>query len=230
MLGLVEPVAAALLVVEVLVLAAGVFARYVLNRPLVWSDELASALFLWLAMLGAVIALGRGEHMRLTAIVAMMPKAIRPWLDAFGLAVSAACMLVLVEPAWEHAQEQWSVITPALGIHDGLRVAAILVGSALMALLALVRLFGRTRPVHGLAGAALVLVVCAGCYVAQDWLTDLGNTNLVLFFVVLVGICVATGTPIAYSFGAATLAYLATTTDLPLSIVVPTASTKARPS
>ena len=219
-LGLVEPVAAALLVVEVLVLAAGVFARYVLNRPLVWSDELASALFLWLAMLGAVIALGRGEHMRLTAVVAMMPRAVRPWLDAFGLAVSAACMLVLVEPAWEHAQEQWSVITPALGIHDGLRVAAILVGSALMALLALVRLFGRARPVHALAGTALVLAVCAGCYGAQDWLTDLGNTNLVLFFVGLVGICVATGTPIAYSFGAATLAYLATTTDLPLSIVV----------
>jgi TRAP-type C4-dicarboxylate transport system permease large subunit len=34
----------------------------VLNHPLVWSDELASALFLWLAMLGAVVALGRGER------------------------------------------------------------------------------------------------------------------------------------------------------------------------
>ena len=219
-LGVVEPLAAVLVVVEVLVLAAGVFARYVLNHPLVWSDELASALFLWLAMLGAVIALGRGEHMRLTAVVGMMPRAVRPWLDAFGLAVSAACTLVLVEPALEHAQEQWSVITPALGIHDGLRVAAILVGSALMALLALVRLFGQTRPVHAVTGTAVVLLVCAGCYGAQDWLTDLGNTNLVLFFVGLVGVCVATGTPIAYSFGAATLAYLATTTDLPLSIVV----------
>ncbi len=29
-----------------------------------WSDELASILFLWLSMLGAVIALRRGEHMR----------------------------------------------------------------------------------------------------------------------------------------------------------------------
>ena len=34
-----------------------------------WSDELASILFLWLAMLGAVIALRRGEHMRMTALV-----------------------------------------------------------------------------------------------------------------------------------------------------------------
>jgi TRAP-type C4-dicarboxylate transport system permease small subunit len=36
---------------------------------LVWSDELASILFIWLSMLGAVLALDRGEHMRLTAII-----------------------------------------------------------------------------------------------------------------------------------------------------------------
>ena len=218
-LGLAEPLAALLVVVEVLVLAAGVFARYVLNRPLVWSDELASALFLWLAMLGAVIALGRGEHMRLTAVVNMLPPPLRPWLDAFGLAVSAACTLMLVNPALEHVQQQWSVTTPALGIHDGLRVAAILVGSAAMALLALMRLFGRAPLLHAASAVAVVLVACALFYAAQNWLTELGNANLVLFFVVLVGLCVASGTPIAFAFGAATLAYLATTTDMPLSIV-----------
>ncbi len=67
--------------------------------------------------------------------------------------------------------------------------------------------------------SAVVLVACAAFYAAQDWLTELGNANLVLFFVVLVGLCVASGTPIAFAFGAATLAYLATTTDMPLSIV-----------
>src|SRR6476661_2087357 len=64
-----EVPAAALVVVEIAVLFSGVVARYVFNRPLVWSDELASVLFLWLAMFGAVIALRRGEHMRLTALV-----------------------------------------------------------------------------------------------------------------------------------------------------------------
>ncbi|MGI4797870.1 MAG: TRAP transporter small permease, partial [Janthinobacterium lividum] len=96
LLRAVEPVAAALVVAEVAVLPSGVFVRYVLNRPLIWSDELASALFLWLAMLGSIIALGRGEHMRLTAVVSMLPPRLRPWLEAFGLAVSAACMVALV--------------------------------------------------------------------------------------------------------------------------------------
>ena len=39
-----EVPAAALVVVEIAVLFSGVVARYVFNRPLVWSDELASVL------------------------------------------------------------------------------------------------------------------------------------------------------------------------------------------
>src|ERR1700686_170549 len=38
---------------EVLILLAGVISLYVFRNPFVWSDELASILFLWLAMLGA---------------------------------------------------------------------------------------------------------------------------------------------------------------------------------
>ena len=60
---------AALVLVEIFVLLAGVVSRFVFHHPFVWSDELASILFLWLAMLGAVVALQRTQHMRLTAIV-----------------------------------------------------------------------------------------------------------------------------------------------------------------
>ena len=65
----VEPLAAFLVVVEVVILSAGVFTRYVLGNPLVWSDELATIVFLWLAMLGAVVAYRRGEHIALTVLV-----------------------------------------------------------------------------------------------------------------------------------------------------------------
>ena len=64
-----EVPAAVLVALEIVVLLAGVISRYVFNAPLTWSDELASILFLWLAMLGAVIALRRGEHMRLSTLV-----------------------------------------------------------------------------------------------------------------------------------------------------------------
>src|SRR5271170_3427335 len=65
--------AAALVTVEILVLLIGVVSRYVFDSPLTWTDELASALFLWLAMLGSVIALRRAEHMRLAFLIGLAP-------------------------------------------------------------------------------------------------------------------------------------------------------------
>ena len=65
--SLVGVAAAALVVAEIVVLFAGVSSRYLLQKPLIWTDELAGILFLWLAMLGAVLAFQRAEHMRMTA-------------------------------------------------------------------------------------------------------------------------------------------------------------------
>src|SRR5439155_8841110 len=66
---IVEVPVALLTAIEVLILLAGVISRYVFHRPFTWSDELASILFLWLAMLGAVVAFRRGEHMRMSTLV-----------------------------------------------------------------------------------------------------------------------------------------------------------------
>src|SRR3978361_1420319 len=75
-LGMLVEIPAALLVVaEIVILFAGVVSRYVLRQPLIWSDELASILFLWLAMLGSAVAFRRAEHMRMTAVVAAQPPA-----------------------------------------------------------------------------------------------------------------------------------------------------------
>ena len=51
LIPIVEIPAALLVIAEILVLFAGIVGRYVFHRPLVWSDELAGILFLWLAML-----------------------------------------------------------------------------------------------------------------------------------------------------------------------------------
>src|SRR5258708_31498815 len=81
-LGMLVEIPAALLVVaEIVILFAGVVARYGLHRPLIWSDELASILFLWLAMLGSAVAFRRSEHMRMTAIVASARPATPASLD-----------------------------------------------------------------------------------------------------------------------------------------------------
>src|ERR1700726_525383 len=65
---LVEIPAAVLVVAEIVILFPGVVARYGLHQPLIWSDELASILFLWLAMLGAAGAFPPPADMPMTPI------------------------------------------------------------------------------------------------------------------------------------------------------------------
>ena len=64
-----EAIGALLVAAEGCILFAGVVSRYVFNSPLMWTDELANFLFLWLAMLGAVVALRNDGHMRLSTFV-----------------------------------------------------------------------------------------------------------------------------------------------------------------
>src|SRR5678815_1988022 len=98
---LVEVPAALLVLAEVVVLLMGVTSRYVFHRPLVWSDELASILFLWLAMLGSIVAFQRGEHMRMTAIVGKLRPRPRAFLDLIAIAAGIAFLTFVVHPAYE---------------------------------------------------------------------------------------------------------------------------------
>jgi tripartite ATP-independent transporter DctM subunit len=221
MLGLVVEIPAALLVVaEIVILFAGVVARYGLHRPLIWSDELASILFLWLAMLGAAVAFRRSEHMRMTAIVASARPAMRAYLDAVATCAALAFLLMIVWPAFDYAYEESFITTPALQIENIWRAAALPTGICLMGLFALLRL-ARTADIRTLLAAVLTVAVLIGLFwLAQPWLRPLGNLNLVIFFVGVAGFCVFSGVPIAFGFGLAIVGYLALTTHTPLMVLV----------
>src|SRR4029078_11668214 len=137
---LVELPAALLVVAEIIILFAGVVARYALHAPLIWSDELASILFLWRAMLGAAVAFRRSEHMRMTAVVASAKPAMRAYLDLVATVAALAFLILIACPALEYAYEESYITTPALQISNIWRAAALPVGIALMALFAFLRL------------------------------------------------------------------------------------------
>jgi tripartite ATP-independent transporter DctM subunit len=212
--------AAVLVALESVILLAGVISRYIFNAPLAWSDELASILFLWLAMLGAVIALRRDEHMRLTTFLGMMSARRRAWVETLGVVVIVVFALLMLMPSYEHAIDQWIVMSPALEWHDGLRVAAIGVGSVLLLLIALARLAERASLADALSCIVLVAALVGGLWLLKPVFAQIGNWNLLVFFVVLVAVCVVLGLPIAFAFGIATFAYLIFTTTTPLTIVV----------
>src|SRR3954470_12174470 len=161
LIPLVEIPAALLVVAEIVVLLAGIIGRYVFHSPIVWSDELAGILFLWLAMLGSVVAFQRGEHMRMTAIVGMLQPRARAFLDVVAVAAALAFLLLVIHPAYEFAVDEIYVTTPALEITNSWRAAALPIGIALMLLVALLRL-ARVSDWRHVAGAAVLVAAIIG--------------------------------------------------------------------
>jgi tripartite ATP-independent transporter DctM subunit len=215
-----EIVAALLIAAEIVVLFAGVFSRYFLGSPLIWSDEVASMLFLWLANLGAVVAFRRGEHMRMTAFIAKASPRTRAFLDALATVACLAFLLLIIMPAADYADEESMVTTPALELSGGWRAAALPVGLGLMAIMAVIRLLETTDWRLTVAAIATVVVASVPLLALEPVFHGLGNLNLLIFFVGITAVTVFIGVPIAFAFGLATFAFLALTTNSPLLVLV----------
>lgn len=216
----IEGVSAALMFAIVVMLFSGVVSRYVFSQPITWIDEAVSFAFIWVAMLGAVLAMHRNEHLRLTMFVDRMPPRLQGLVHAFALVAVAAFLIGLIHPAIEHTEMEWIVTTPSLELPAGLRVAAIAVGLVLM--LAVVAVYAlRTVSLANLvtAVAGVLAFIGLGLWLAPQ-LGSLGLANILIFLVGLVGLCLVAGVPIAFCFGCGVMAFLAFTSQVPLVVIV----------
>ena len=131
----------ALLVLNVL---WGVFSRYILGDQARWSEELARLLMVWLAFLGAVLALLQKEHLGLDVLVLKLhPDAQRFALIAVQLVVLLFALLVLSYGGAQLTFQRWEAgqTLPALGVSKAWFYLAIPMSGILMSLVTLETLF-----------------------------------------------------------------------------------------
>ena len=214
-------IAATILLFEVALLFAGVIARYFFHRPLVWGDELASTLFVWLSVLGAVLAMRRNAHMRLTTFIGYAAPALRARIEIMVLLVIAAFVLSVIYPAIEYAIDEAIVRTPGLGISNSWRASAVAAGAILIAIFSILQLAATAPSARFLiASVTVAILICGVFWLASSIFLKLGNWNLVIFFVVGVALLVACGVPIGFVFGIAAVGYVALSTGAPLTVIV----------
>jgi TRAP-type C4-dicarboxylate transport system permease small subunit len=120
------------------VLAAVVFvaviARYFLNLPLAWSEEVSRYSFIWATFLGAVICTREGAHLSVDLLVQRFSPARRRQIELTGRVLTTLLLAVVLYSgvrilAVVHAQQ-----SPALGVPMSLVYSAAPVGAALMLL------------------------------------------------------------------------------------------------
>ncbi len=217
----VELLAAGLVAGEAVILLAGVVSRYVLHNPLTWSDELATTLFAWLAMLGAAIATRADRHMRMTAFIGASGAPRRTTFDAIATVVPLAFCLLILRPAIDYGvEESFITTTSALEISGAWRAAAMPVGFGLTAIFATTRLILARRARDALIALVLVAAITALFMAFGAGFKSLGYLNLIIFFVILVVAQVFGGAPIGFSFALATFGFVALTTRAPTLVIV----------
>jgi len=75
-----------------------IFFRFVVYRPVPWSEEAARYLMIWLGMLGSVVALRKGRHIGVTALVDILPPRIS---SVMGYVVRVSMIGFLGIIGWE---------------------------------------------------------------------------------------------------------------------------------
>jgi len=146
-------VAVALLGAIVVIVFAGTIGRYS-GRPLIWSDEAAQALFIWLAMLAADLTLQRAGHFRIDVLVSLLPRGAAFILDLAIRLTIAAMLLLLVYYGILLVGLSNPRPLPMTGVPSSWAAAALPVAYGLMIITVTEQIIGQVRGRGGTAADA----------------------------------------------------------------------------
>lgn len=106
--------------------------RYIFNLPLFWTEEFARYCLVWASLLGAAVALRKGEHIAVTFFMDHFPEGLRRAM-ILAAHVSICCILAVI--LWGGVNlvlVTSKQISPALRIPMAIPYLALPFGSAVM--------------------------------------------------------------------------------------------------
>lgn len=143
LVALIEWWAVGLLAGLTLVVCLGVFFRYVLNASLVWYDEFASYLLVWLTFFGTVVAAYHKRHIGFELVVDKLTPRTRRVVDFVGEAAVLGFQFVLLYYGWILTQRMGDETAISLPWVKVAWVTSVMpVTGGLMLLISLTRLAG----------------------------------------------------------------------------------------
>lgn len=102
----------------ILVISANIVCREMLGLAVVWADETAITLFVWIAFLGAGVAFADNARIRFTFLVDQFPGNARAWVEVFvsylGLVLIAGFVVTGAYVAWVHRDETFTTMPVTL--------------------------------------------------------------------------------------------------------------------
>ena len=144
-----------LLAVMVVLVFGNVVLRYGFNSGIVFSEEVSRFLFMWLTLLGALVAMHDNAHLGMTGLIERLPVAGQRVCRFASDALMLACCSLLAHGTWKQVVLAMDDRAPVSGVPMGVVFSALLVCSVGVALLLLQSLW---RQISGALPAAELVI------------------------------------------------------------------------
>lgn len=132
-------------IVIVCLTLAQIFFRFVLDSPLVWSEELARLLTVWLTFLGAAVVCWDGRHLNIDVGFGLLRPNAQAVVRVINAALAIGLLLFIFRPTLRLVEIENFSELGALELPSGIVRLPVAVGGALMVLAIAGRLLWRRR-------------------------------------------------------------------------------------
>ena len=125
-----------------------VFARLVLKNPSTVTEEIATFMLVWVALLGAAVAMGRGAHLGIDYFVGKLParaKLATEVLVFFVVAVFSLLVMVVGGADLVASNFELGQVSPALHVNMGYVYLAVPISGFFLTLYAVIGLVERLQ-------------------------------------------------------------------------------------
>lgn len=124
-----------LLAVMVALVFGNVVLRYAFNSGLVFSEEVSRFVFMWLTLLGALVAMHDGAHLGMTSVVASLPVWGRRVCRFVSDTLMLGCCVLLAHGTWKQVVLAMDDHATVSGVPMGVVFSALLVCAVGIALI-----------------------------------------------------------------------------------------------
>jgi TRAP-type C4-dicarboxylate transport system permease small subunit len=137
------------------VILLAVFFRYVLSLPLTWSEETVQMLSIWMVLLGAAVAVGSSEHLRVDVLdryLARWSARSKAPLQLLLILCEALFAWSLLVGGWFMARDRWEVPQTTVPLNQGWVYIAAPIAAGLMLVFLIVQAWDQVKLMFGHRG------------------------------------------------------------------------------
>lgn len=111
-----------------ILLIVQVFFRYVLNSPLIWSEECARYMFVWTVMLGLGYNVRTKNNISVSLVTSRLPQGVQRGMEYITDLIVLASYLFCLPPILKYLEAQSRIRSTAMRMPMGFLAVSVLIG------------------------------------------------------------------------------------------------------